>query len=102
VEFLRLASHVNASGVLGLALCLNATSPNYVQEIKPALKHVLDTLKISASQALAAADLLCVKYKENLASVPAPNQLPAPPADIRDRLSACFDRPLAAVAAPAE
>lgn len=102
VEFLRLASHVNAAGVLGLALCLAATGPDAAAEIKPALRFIFDTLKISASQSLASADLLCVKYKETLAAMPGPQHLPAPPADIRERLSSCFDRPIATVPTPSE
>lgn len=105
VEFLRLPSHVNASGILGLALCLTASSTAAVAEVKPALKHIFDTLKISASQSLASADLLCAKYKETVSTMPGPHRLPVPQADIRERLSACFDRPLANVApttAPAD
>lgn len=102
VEFLRLASHVNASGVLGLALCLTSSSAASVAEIAPAMKHVLGTLGISASQSLASADLLYIKYKEALATMPGPHRLPAPKADLRERLSVCFDRPLANAAAPTE
>ncbi|CCW61780.1 unnamed protein product [Phytomonas sp. EM1] len=92
VEFLRLRSHVNTLGVLGLALCLSSSSE--LKEKKTAIQHIVKTLKISPTRALAAADLLCTKYIDMIASLPPSPSLLAPSDDIRKRLSFCFDRQL--------
>ncbi|CCW67925.1 unnamed protein product [Phytomonas sp. Hart1] len=92
VEFLRLRCHVNALGVLGLALCLLGSSE--LKGKKTIIQHIVKTLKISPTQALAGADLLCMKYVATIASLPPNPSLLTPPEDIRKRLSFCFDRQL--------
>lgn len=92
VEFLRLACHVTALGVVALAFCLSPAFDQ--QESTAAVQYIVKTLGFSATQSLAAADLLCTKYKEALAEQPALSGLPEPSSDIRQRLSACFDRQL--------
>lgn len=91
VEFLRLYSYVTAFGVLGLALCLISHDN---EENKRLLEHVRKTLDISATQGLAAADLLTIKYKEALPTIREGSSLPRPGEDFRETLCYCFDRRL--------
>ncbi|KPI89757.1 mitotic cyclin putative (CYC3) [Leptomonas seymouri] len=91
VEFLRLYSYVTAFGVLGLALCLVSQSK---EENKRLLEHVHKTLDISATQALAVADLLTAKYKEARPTIREGSNLPCPGDDLRELLCFCFNRTL--------
>ena len=91
VEFLRLYSYVTAFGVLGLALCLISHDN---EANKRLLEHVRKTLDISATQGLAAADLLTIKYKEALPTIREGSSLPRPGEDFRETLCYCFDRRL--------
>lgn len=90
VEFLRLRSPALALGVLALARCIVGTN---VYETRHYIAWVVTTLDLSGSQALAAAELLCDKYKEALLS---PEGLPAPlaplPADAHERLKFVFSK----------
>ncbi|EPY25530.1 mitotic cyclin [Strigomonas culicis] len=92
VEFLQLPSHVTALGIVALALALRA--PEDPAEVRQAVLLVLATLGISASQALAAADLLNTKYAAKLAEAPE-ERLPPTSDKVRQSLSQIFGRPLA-------
>eukprot|EP00742_Colponemidia_sp_Colp-10_P022438 GILJ01026519.1.p1 GENE.GILJ01026519.1~~GILJ01026519.1.p1 ORF type:complete len:187 (+),score=41.30 GILJ01026519.1:314-874(+) len=102
VEFLRLPSNVVALGVVALARCLTGKDP---AEAKAVIMFIVKSLGVSASQALASAELLKDKYKEALTggaatadgSAPtAPCTLPQPtvsvPDDISERLKFVFGK----------
>jgi hypothetical protein len=92
VEFLRLPSHVVALGVLALARCLTGTAPT---EARIVVVYIVKALGISASQALAAAELLGDKYSAAVATKPEPS-VPPPivevPADLSARLKFIFSK----------
>ena len=92
VEFLRLPSHVVALGVLALARCLTGTAP---AEARAVVVFIVKSLGISASQALAAAELLGDKYSAAVATKPEPS-VPPPivevPADLSTRLKYIFSK----------
>ena len=92
VEFLRLPAHVVALGVLALARCLTGTAPT---EARTVVVYIVKTLGISASQALAAAELLGDKYAAAVATKPEPS-VPPPivevPADLSARLKYIFSK----------
>ncbi|AAZ11709.1 cyclin 3 [Trypanosoma brucei brucei TREU927] len=87
VEFIQLPSHVTALGVLMLSMCILATN---MVEGKSAINYIQGKLGISSSRCLAAARLLCVKYRETIEEYRKSVKLPQLPEDIMERLDMCL------------